>query len=324
MNNPEYLLQHIEEKILALNFPPQPANLYEPITYALSNGGKRIRPLLTLTSCSIFDHDPADAVNVAMAIEVFHNFTLLHDDILDNAPIRRGKPSVFKKWNQNIAILSGDAMLITAYSIISAYKGHQLQKLLTLFNKTAIEICEGQQYDMDFETAETVTEAEYLEMIRLKTSVLLGCCLKSGAIVANAPENDAEQLYFFGIALGMAFQLQDDLLDTFGDENTFGKKIGGDILAAKKTILLIQAIESLSGSDRDTLTACFGNPQLQPDEKIRLVKALYQKSGCEEKTKQKIQGYYQTALNHLTQVNLPDGNKKPLADIAAKLMKRVS
>ena len=247
------ITQHISTEIDQLNWNKEPRELYEPIDYVLSMGGKRIRPALTLMASNLYQDDVQSAINTALGIEVFHNFTLLHDDIMDRADVRRGRPTVHKKWNDNTAILSGDVMQIAAYQLIAKTPAHCLKQVLDLFSQTAAEICEGQQYDVVFENCDIVKADEYLEMIRLKTAVLLGCALKCGALIGGAGEEDAQNLYDFGINIGLAFQLKDDLLDVYGDEATFGKKIGGDILCNKKTYLLIHALKLAIGDTKEEL-----------------------------------------------------------------------
>jgi len=277
----------ISNEISKLNWTKEPHGLYEPIHYVLSLGGKRVRPALTLMACDLFSDDVKPAVSIALGIEVFHNFTLLHDDIMDHADIRRGKPTVHRKWDDNTAILSGDAMQIAAYQLVAETPEKYLKSVLDLFSKTAIEICEGQQYDVDFESREIVLADEYLEMIRLKTAVLLGCALKCGAIVGGADKKDAQLLYDFGINIGLAFQLKDDLLDVYGNEATFGKKIGGDILCNKKTYLLIHALELAKDDDKVELTRHLNDKHLLPEDKIAVVTSIYNKLGvrqiCEDK-----------------------------------------
>ncbi len=237
------LQEFISEKIQSLNLDKEPKGLYEPISYTLVSGGKRIRPALVLAACNMFSEKIEPAIPVALAFEVFHNFTLLHDDIMDNSPIRRNKETVHEKWNQNTAILSGDAMMIEAYEFLTELPAGLLKNILKLFNKTALEVCEGQQYDMDFETKEIVSEEDYLNMIKLKTSVLIAAALKAGAICGGASDTDADLLYDFGLNIGLAFQIQDDLLDTYADTAVFGKKNGNDIITGKKTFLLINALQ---------------------------------------------------------------------------------
>lgn len=261
------ILRIVNTSLEELSWEREPQGLYAPIAYTLSLGGKRVRPALTLMACNLFSDDLTPAIQPALGIEIFHNFTLLHDDIMDKADIRRGKPTVHKYWNENTAILSGDIMQILAYVLISEAPAAHLKKVLDVFSRTAIEVCEGQQYDMDFENRETVDADAYLEMIRLKTAVLLGCSLYIGAIIGGANENDARNLYQFGVNIGIAFQLKDDLLDVYGNEENFGKKVGGDILCNKKTFLLIHAKKLAEGKIKLELNGWLNDPF--PDSKKR-------------------------------------------------------
>ena len=267
--------EKIEREIGQLEFDCPPKSLYEPITYILSLGGKRIRPALVLMAYNLYREDVEKAIRPAIGLEVFHNFTLLHDDLMDQADKRRNKPTVHKVWNANTAILSGDAMLIAAYQLIGETAPEHLKEVLDLFTRTALEICGGQQYDMEFESRMDVSEEEYLEMIRLKTAVLLACSLKTGAILAGASREDAENLYRFGINIGLAFQLQDDLLDVYGDTRTFGKNIGGDILCNKKTFLLINALRRAEGEQKVQLEHWIARKDFDAAEKIAAVTNIY-------------------------------------------------
>ena len=267
------ILQKVEHEISQLSFEYPPKSLYDPIEYILSLGGKRIRPALALMACNLYQENIDNVIYPALGIEVFHNFTLLHDDLMDRADKRRNKPTVHKVWNDNTAILSGDAMLIAAYQLIGKTEPSCLKEVFDLFTETALEICGGQQYDMEFESRTDVTEPEYIEMIRLKTAVLLACSLKIGAIICGASKEDADNLYDFGINIGLAFQLQDDLLDVYGDTATFGKNIGGDITCNKKTFLLIHAFELASPEQKATLNNWIGKTQFIPAEKIEAVTA---------------------------------------------------
>lgn len=316
------ITQLITEEIEKLNWNNPPAGLYEPIAYTLANGGKRIRPALTLMACNLFTENISPAISPALGIEVFHNFTLLHDDIMDKAPIRRCRPIVHVKWNDNTAILSGDAMQIAAYQLIAKTLENHLKQVLDLFSKTAIEICEGQQYDVDFENRTDVTADEYLEMIRLKTAVLLGCALKTGAIVGGAKNEDAVLLYDFGIAIGLAFQLKDDLLDVYGDEATFGKKIGGDILSNKKTYLLIHAIQLAEQKNITELREWLNKKDYLPEEKIKAVTNLYNSLGVKKICEDKMLFFYEKAIANLEKVSVPDSKKQELRKLADKLMSR--
>lgn len=269
------ILQKVEREISQLSFDYPPKSLYDPIEYILSLGGKRIRPALALMACNLYKENIDNVINPALGIEVFHNFTLLHDDLMDKADKRRNKPTVHKVWNDNTAILSGDAMLIAAYQLIGKTEPDCLKEIFDLFTDTALEICGGQQYDMEFESRTDVTEPEYIEMIRLKTAVLLACSLKIGAIIGGASQEDADNLYDFGINIGLAFQLQDDLLDVYGDTATFGKNIGGDITCNKKTFLLIHAFELASPEQKAILTSWIDKTQFIPTEKIEVFTNIY-------------------------------------------------
>ena len=312
----------VSAEIEKLDWTKKPAGLYEPIAYVLALGGKRIRPALTLMACELFSNDLKPAIAPAMGIEVFHNFTLLHDDIMDRADIRRGRPTVHKKWNDNTAILSGDVMQISAYQLIAEIPVNCLKPVLDLFSKTAMEICEGQQYDVDFESRDEVEADEYLEMIRLKTAVLLACALKTGAIIGGANAVDAQQLYDFGINIGLAFQLKDDLLDVYGDEATFGKKIGGDILCNKKTYLLIHAIKLASGENLTELNGWLKKNDAQPEEKIKSVTNLYNSLGVKKICEDKMSFFYEKAIANLEKVRVEDNKKQELRKLAEKLMSR--
>jgi geranylgeranyl diphosphate synthase, type II len=307
-----------------LNLNKEPQGLYEPIGYVLSMGGKRIRPILTLMACNLFTENLQPAIRPALGIEVFHNFTLLHDDIMDRADVRRGQPTVHKKWNDNTAILSGDVMQISAYQLIAETPTKYLKSVLELFSKTAAEICEGQQYDVDFENRVHVKAKEYLEMIRLKTAVLLGCALKTGALIGGAGAKDAKNLYNFGINIGLAFQLKDDLLDVYGDEATFGKKIGGDILCNKKTYLLIHALELAKENDEVELKEWLNkSPEIQSTEKIESVTNIYNRLKVKQICEEKMQFFYLKAVANLENVTIPKKNKQELRKLAEKLMFRI-
>jgi len=299
-----------------------PPNLYTPVNYSLGIGGKRLRPVLVLLSNNLFTDDIKNAIPAAIAVEVFHNFTLLHDDIMDKADVRRNKSTVHKKFDENSAILSGDAMAFLSYQYLMEVDLPQISEVIRLFSKTAIEVCEGQQFDMDFENRLDVTESEYLEMIRLKTAVLLACSLKAGALIANANIDVANQLYDFGINLGLAFQLQDDLLDTFGDQKTFGKRIGGDIISNKKTYLLIKALENSSGETRIELLNWLDKKDFVSEDKIRAVKAIYSQLQIEELTQQKIDFYFQKSTQLLREISLPDNKKSTLLALSNRMLKR--
>lgn len=318
----EEILRLVDKQLHALVLPENPKGLYNPIEYVLSLGGKRIRPSLFLMSANMYADDLSAFVAPATAFEIFHNFTLLHDDLMDKADQRRGQPTVHKKWNENTAILSGDVMLVVAYQQLAHLDPAHLSMILPLFSKMAAEVCEGQQYDMDFETRGDVSQSEYLEMIRLKTAVLLGACLKGGAMLADAPQEDADHLYDFGVSLGIAFQLMDDLLDVYGDPNTFGKKIGGDILCNKKTFLLINARSYLSVEIRSELDAWMNNNSCNPEEKIAAVTAIYTKIGVKKLCEEYMQIYYERAISSLAKVKVDEERKKVLRGVAEYLMFR--
>lgn len=300
----------------------EPKNLYEPIDYILQLGGKRIRPVLTLMAADIFGADHKPALNAALAVEVFHNFTLVHDDIMDDAPLRRGMKTVHEKWDSNTGILSGDAMLILAYQFFENYPAATFQQLAKLFSKTAIEVCDGQQLDIDFETRSDVTISEYLEMIRLKTSVLVAAALKMGAIVANASEQDAEQIYNYGLNLGLAFQLQDDFLDTFGNPETFGKQVGGDIIENKKTYLYLKALEMADSSDREKIHYFYAKKLADNSIKIHEITRIFEKYDIPILIQNEIQNYTEKAFACLEKMEISDKNKEILKAFGNYLMGR--
>jgi len=304
------------------SFLKEPENLYAPISYIMGLGGKRLRPILALMGCDAYAAPIQKAMPVAVAIEVFHNFTLLHDDIMDKAEMRRNKETVHIKYSENSAILSGDAMAFLSYKYILESKSQRLVDVIDLFSTTAIEVCEGQQYDMDFESRLDVSENEYLEMIRLKTAVLLACSLKAGALLANSDDNTNQQLYEFGLNLGLAFQLQDDYLDSFGNVETFGKKIGGDILSNKKTYLLINALEKASGTQKTELLTWLKKTKFNPQEKIKAIKAIYHNLEIEKLILAKIDTYFQKASKNLAEIKLPDVIKQELQFISRRMLKR--
>ncbi len=310
-------------EIEKLNWQKSPEGLYKPISYVLSHGGKRIRPTLTLMACNLFTDNLLPAIPAALGLEIFHNFTLLHDDIMDKAELRRGMPTVHQKWDDNTAILSGDVMQIVAYQLISETPEKQLKHVLDLFSGTAIEICEGQQYDVDFEHRNNVEADEYLEMIRLKTAVLLGCALKTGALIGGSDFEDAQLLYDFGLNIGLAFQLKDDLLDVYGNESIFGKKIGGDILSNKKTYLLIQSLNRAVGADRMELAALLNiSDENLAEEKIKGVTAIYNRLGVNKICEDKMNEFYCKAIAKLEKVGVQDNKKQELRKLAEKLMVR--
>lgn len=312
----------IESALADIEYAASPDGLYAPVRYELSLGGKRVRPLLTLLACEMFGGDCRSALHAAVGLEVFHNFTLLHDDVMDKADVRRGKPTVHKVWDENRAILSGDAMEIIAFRYIARTAAPHTGAVIDWFLKTALEICEGQQYDMEFETRDDVTEAEYIEMIRLKTAVLLGGALKIGAIIGGADSADADRIYRFGESLGLAFQLQDDWLDVYGDPARFGKKIGGDILNNKKTYMLINAQRRAEGADAEELSHWLSATGYDPAEKIAAVTALYNRVGAGELCLQQVDAYSRRAIEALREIALPEAAKQPLYDLATSLMKR--
>lgn len=300
-----------------------PANLYNPVDYSLEMGGKRLRPVLLLLSYNIFSDAVKNAIPAAIAIEVFHNFTLLHDDIMDKAEVRRNRPTVHKEFSENSAILSGDVMAFLSYQYLLECKSHRLTEVLKLFTKTAIEVCEGQQFDMEFENRLNVSEVEYLEMIRLKTAVLLACGLKAGALLADANDIVSNQLYEFGLNLGLAFQLQDDLLDSFGDQQSFGKKIGGDILANKKTFLSINALQNAGPEVKKELLHWMNVSGLDKDEKISSVLKIYNQLNIKALTEQKIDSYFQKCRTIFQQISVDEGRKKQLLEISNSMLNRV-
>lgn len=318
----ETLRKDVEEGLQKLDYKRNPEGLYEPITYSMSLGGKRIRPVMCLAACALFDDDISKAMPAALAIEIFHNFTLLHDDVMDKASIRRNKPTVCTKWNNNVAILSGDAMMIEAYKLIAHTDSPAFSLILNTFSQTAIEVCEGQQYDMDFETRNNVTLNEYMEMIRLKTAVLLAGSIKIGALIGGATDADTQLLYDFGIKIGLAFQLQDDLLDTYGDETTFGKAIGGDIMENKKTYLLISALEGANTEQKRELYNWLANQNADRQTKINSVRALYDAIGVRKKTEDKITELFDSASNILRSMEISAEGKRFLVDFANSLIKR--
>ena len=305
-----------------LHYGNQPTALYEPIRYIMALGGKRIRPLLTLLGAHLFTDDLDPIVKPALATEVFHNFTLLHDDLMDQAPLRRGQPTVHEKWNPNVAILSGDVMLVRAYELLFDVPAALLPTVLRRFSQTAAEVCEGQQWDMNFETETDVSIAQYLDMIRLKTAVLLGFALELGALLGGASPADADHLRQFGTDIGLAFQLRDDLLDVYGDAATFGKRVGGDIVSDKKTFLLLTAQAQASASHRAVLARHIGQPVLSAEVKVHAVRTIYDELEIRPQTEALINTYFQDALQHLERVTAPADRKEPLLQLALQLMDR--
>ncbi|MDR1258130.1 MAG: polyprenyl synthetase family protein [Tannerellaceae bacterium] len=318
------VLQRVEYEISQLRFNKSPNSLYVPIEYILSLGGKRIRPALTLVACNIYSDTIEPSIAPALCLEVFHNFTLLHDDLMDQADKRRNKSTVHKLWGENTAILSGDAMLIAAYRLIADSSPMHLKELLDLFTATALDICGGQQYDMEFEVRTDVTEAEYLKMIHLKTAILIACSLKMGAITGGASKEDARHLYQYGLCIGMAFQLQDDLLDVYGDTHTFGKNIGGDILCDKKTFLLIHALTHASAEQKREMYQYLEQKTLDPLRKIETFRRIYDELGLKEITLSRIEAFYDEALSNLKQLNAPEERLTVLKETGKILLHRKS
>ncbi len=317
----EQLQTLIENYLAQTEFPAEPELLYAPIAYSLSGGGKRLRPMLVLLAHAVFADNVQQALPAAGAVEVFHNFTLLHDDIMDNAAIRRGKPSVFAKWGQNVAILSGDAMLIYAYRLLCGLPADKLPQVLATFDDMALEVCEGQQYDMDFEKKQKVSVVEYMHMIELKTSALLAGSVLIGALLGGAPENDCRKLRRFAIELGLAFQLQDDLLDSYGDER-LGKAIGGDILEGKKTYLMVTAMSRADEATRNELRSLLADSKMPAERKIAAVKAIYDRLDVPHLTEQQIELRFERALAQLETLSADPARTAPLREFAAGLMGR--
>lgn len=322
LKNFETLSSIIEEALATIDLNKEPSGLYAPIAYTMNLGGKRIRPALTLMALNLFQDDVSQAVMPALGIEFFHNFTLLHDDIMDKATVRRGQPTVHLKWNENTAILSGDLMQIIAYELMRQAPEKMLPDVIQLFNTTAIQVCEGQQYDMEFESREDVTPEEYIEMIRLKTAVLLACALKIGAIIGGASEQDAQYLYDFGIYIGLAFQLKDDLLDVYGKPETFGKQLGGDILCNKKTYLLIHAKKTASGEILEKLDFWLTAGKTNPNEKIAAVTDIYNQLKVKKICEDAMDFYFNEAIAVLDKVDVSNDKKQTLRNLAEKLMHR--
>jgi len=316
------LLEKVNDFISHLAYGKQPEGLYEPIQYAMSLGGKRIRPVLMMMAYNLYRDDVDSILSQAAGIETYHNYTLMHDDLMDNADLRRGKPTVHKKWNRDTAILSGDTMLLIAYKLLTSAGGRYVPAVMRTFTQTAMEVSEGQQYDMDYEKRMDVYEHEYLEMIRLKTSVLLAASLKIGALLAEAPADDTQFLYDFGINLGIAFQLRDDMLDVYGDPAVFGKKIGGDILCNKKTYLLIQALRRAEPDQLSELKKWLEAKDYNPQEKIEAVTAVYDSIDVRSLCEDRISHYTLLAETNLDMVKVPDEKKQLLVDEMNKLMFR--
>ena len=312
------LVAHLANKVTL----KEPASLYEPIDYILTLGGKRLRPVLTLMSADFFGGNYKQALDASLAVEMFHNFSLVHDDIMDNAPLRRGHQTVHEKWDVNTGILSGDAMLILAYQLFETYRPEGFMQLAVLFSKTALEVCEGQQYDVDFETRNNVTISEYIKMIEYKTAVLIGASLQMGAIIANASQSCQEKIYAFGKNLGIAFQLQDDYLDAFGNPLTFGKQVGGDIIANKKTFLYLTALQKSTPSKAQELSSLFATMPKNPSEKITAVKEIFVCSGAAKATEDEIARYTNTSISLLQDIKISQQHKDTLKSFADFLMNR--
>lgn len=322
MINADQILKLVNDYLVQLPYDRRPASLYEPIRYVLSMGGKRIRPVLMLLSYNLFKDDPETILMPACALETYHNYTLLHDDLMDNADLRRGHETVHKKWNANTAILSGDSMLVLAYQRMQQCSSDKMAEVLALFTETALEIGEGQEYDMAFEHRDDVSEEEYIEMIRLKTSVLLACALKIGAILAGASKEDADNLYRFGEQIGLAFQLQDDFLDVYGDTRVFGKAIGGDITSNKKTFMLINALNHANDDQRRQLESWIGATEFDRDEKVAAVTRLYNEIGIDRMAQDKIAYYFEQSRKYLQAVSVDESRKAELAVYAQRMMNR--
>ena len=312
------LVAHLEHKVTL----KEPASLYEPIKYILTLGGKRLRPVLTLMSADFFGGNYTKALDASLAVEMFHNFSLVHDDIMDNAPLRRGHQTVHEKWDVNTGILSGDAMLILAYQLFETYEPKVFMQLAVLFSKTALEVCEGQQYDVDFETRNDVTISQYIKMIEYKTAVLIGASLQMGAIIAEASESCQEKIYAFGKNLGIAFQLQDDYLDAFGNPLTFGKQVGGDIIANKKTFLYLTALQKSTPAEAQELSSLFATMPKDPSEKITAVKEIFVSSGAAKATEDEIVRYTNTSISLLQDIKISQQHKDTLKSFADFLMNR--
>ena len=322
MNSSNEILQKVNDCLAALPYDRQPSSLYDPVKYVLSLGGKRIRPVLMLLGYNLWREHPEDILMPAIGLETYHNYTLLHDDLMDNADMRRGHETVHRRWNANKAILSGDSMLVLAYQRVAQVPADKLRNVLDLFTVTALEIGEGQEYDMAFEMRNDVTEDEYIEMIRLKTSVLLACALKMGALLADAPQADVDRLYTVGEQLGLAFQLQDDLLDVYGDPKVFGKAIGGDITSNKKTYMLINAFNRANDAQRQELQRWVSATNFNRQEKVSAVTRLYDAIGIRQLCEQKINYYFDQARHTLDQVNVPDKRKAALRAYMDEMLHR--
>ena len=322
MRTSNEILQVVNDFLTRLPYDRQPASLYEPVQYVLSLGGKRIRPVLMLMAYNLWREQPDDILMPAIGLETYHNYTLLHDDLMDNADMRRGHETVHRRWDANKAILSGDSMLVLAYQRMQQVPADKLPAVMDLFTETALEIGEGQEYDMSFETRNDVTEDEYIEMIRLKTSVLLACAMKIGALLADAPQRDADLLYRFGEQVGLAFQLQDDLLDVYGDPKVFGKAIGGDITSNKKTYMLINAVNRSNAQQRQELEHWIGLKDFDRQEKVNAVTRLYDEIGIRQLCEDKINYYFEQARKTLQEVHVSEDRKAPLRAYMDELLHR--
>ena len=320
----EELLKKVNEALESIRYDRKPSTLYDPIKYVLSLGGKRVRPVLMLLAYNLYKDDPERIMTQAIALETYHNFTLLHDDLMDNADMRRGHETVHRKWNPNQAILSGDTMLLQAFQRMGQCEADKLQAVISLFTETTLEIDEGQQLDVEFETRNDVTEDEYVEMIRLKTSVLLACAVKIGAILAGASKEDQDNLYKFGEQIGLAFQLQDDLLDVYGDPKVFGKNIGGDITSNKKTYMLINAVNRANPEQREELKKWIEATEFDREEKVKAVTRLYDEIGIRALCEQKMEACYALAQEYMDKVSVAEERKAELKAYAAAMMKRQS
>ncbi|MFD2938023.1 polyprenyl synthetase family protein [Spirosoma flavum] len=322
--SPAIFIDALQDELQSIKYGQDPPELYDPIQYIMSLGGKRMRPLLTLLGAYLFTDDWKKAIRPALGVEVFHNFTLMHDDIMDRAPLRRGQPTVHEKWNGNVAILSGDVMLVNAYQLLLNVEADKLAPALARFSRTAAEVCEGQQMDMNFETRWDVSEAEYIDMIRLKTSVLLGYALELGGLIGGADDETNRQLYEGGMNIGIGFQLKDDLLDVYGDPIKFGKQVGGDIIANKKTFLLIEALAQAKGTIRDELIDWLTRTEFSKPEKVSAVTAIYDQLGIRQLTETRINEYFTRGFTNFDQVNADYDRKMLLIQFARQLVERES
>lgn len=322
--SPAIFIDALQNELQCTQYGQYPPELYDPIRYIMSLGGKRMRPLMTLMATYLFTDDWQKAIRPALAVEVFHNFTLMHDDIMDQAPLRRSQPTVHEKWNGNVAILSGDVMLVNAYQLLLDIESDKLKSALERFSRTAAEVCEGQQMDMNFEARWDVTEGEYLDMIRLKTSVLLGFALELGGLIAGADETTRQHLYEGGMNIGVGFQLKDDLLDVYGDPAKFGKQVGGDIIANKKTFLLIEALQQARGEVRTELTYWLQKTRFDKAEKVKAVTAIYDQLGIRQLTEARINDYFDRGFTNFDQLDATPDRKKLLIQFARQLVERES